>query len=168
MCFEAVIKCWMPFGSQFRQDFRERLAWFWTTDPHVQSLARRCFRCFKLKINVHLWYNGGRRVAMLNQGGSNLDFLGCERGTGCSGWLIRPGSGEIVVGPLSGPCLERTQAAIVPSRGWSVGASVAVTDEIPASSDGSLLTPHEEAIYAYSGYEGCPWLVETRHHHRIR
>lgn len=34
--------------------------------------------------------------------------------------------------------------------------------------DGRLMTEHGEVLYAYSSYEGCPWLIETRGRRRVR
>ncbi len=43
-----------------------------------------------------------------------------------------------------------------------------VPDGIIDLEDGRLLTPEGEAVFAYSGYEGCPWLVETRGRRQTR
>jgi len=57
-------------------------------------------------------------------------------------------------------------------QGASRSPNASVVENPPSGvvelEDGRLVTPEGEAVYAYSSFEGCPWLVETQGRRQTR
>ena len=59
----------------------------------------------------------------------------------------------------------QTSVILCPSR--RSGAIAVLPDGVLELPGGRLVNQEGEVVYAYSSYDGCPWLIETRGRRRI-